>query len=128
MTTTKAYDYLNRLTAISSLNSQPSTINSFAYAYNSANQRTSVTNADKSRWAYGYDSLGQVTSGKKYWKDGTVVAGQQFEYSFDDIGNRTQTKSGGDATGANLRQAAYSASATAVHGNAGILGAFAILA
>ncbi len=80
MRTTKAYDYLNRLTSISS-SSSSSFSSSFNYAYNSANQRTSVTNADNSRWIYGYDSLGQVTSGKKYWNDGTLVAGQQFEYT-----------------------------------------------
>ena len=56
------------------------------YAYNSANQRTAITKADNSRWAYGYDTLGQVTSGKKYWSNASIVAGQQFEYGFDDIG------------------------------------------
>jgi YD repeat-containing protein len=34
-------------------------------------------------------------------------AGQQFEYTFDDIGNRKQTKAGGDASGGNLRIANY---------------------
>ena len=53
-------------------------------------------------------ALGQVISGKKYWSDGTPVAGQQFEYGFDDIGNRHQTRAGGDANGANLREAGYS--------------------
>src|SRR5207245_986477 len=79
----------------------------FSYAYNSANQRTSVTNADNARWVYTYDSLGQVISGKKYWADGAPVAGQQFEYSFDDIGNRKSTKVGGDNGGGNLRSANY---------------------
>ncbi len=121
MTTTKAYDYLNRLTSISS-SSSSSFSSSFNYAYNNSNQRTAVTNADKSRWAYGYDSLGQVTSGKKYWKDGTVVVGQQFEYSFDDIGNRTQTKNGGDANGANLREASYTANSLNQYTSRGIPG------
>ncbi len=58
-------------------------------------------------WIYEYDSLGQVKSGKRYWNDWTPVAGQQFEYAFDDIGNRTSTKTGGDAAGANLRTASY---------------------
>jgi len=31
------------------------------------------------------------------------VAGQQFEYSYDDIGNRTSGKSGGDVAGGFLR-------------------------
>ena len=84
MTTTKSYDNLNRLTQISSAPSADSTV-TFNYAYNQANQRTAVTNADNSRWNYGYDTLGQVTSGKKTWSDGAIVAGQQFEYVFDDM-------------------------------------------
>ena len=109
MTTTKAHDFLNRLTSIQSLNPQLSTLNSSAYDYNSANQRTLRREADGSYWRYEFDSLGQVKSGKKYWSDGTSVAGQQFEYGFDDIGNRTAAKAGGDETGLNLRSAAYSA-------------------
>jgi hypothetical protein len=45
----------------------------------------------------------------KYWSDGTPVAGQQFGYAFDNIGNGTGTQAGGDATGANLRSATYQA-------------------
>jgi RHS repeat-associated protein len=103
MTTTKQYDHLNRLTSIASM---PSLAN-FKYAYDLANQRTNITTGDGSYWSYIYDSLGQVTAGKKYWSDGTPVAGQQFDYTFDSIGNRTQTEAGGDATGANLRVANY---------------------
>ncbi|NMC82331.1 MAG: RHS repeat-associated core domain-containing protein, partial [Armatimonadetes bacterium] len=90
MTTTKTYDYVNRLTAISSAPSGASVVSS-AYAYNSASQRTGLTNADSSFWVYTYDSMGQVTSGRKYFSDGTPVAGQQFDYGFDDIGNRQTT-------------------------------------
>ena len=95
------------MTSIQSVNSQPSTINSFAYTYNNANQRTRASREDGSFWIYKYDSLGQVISGKKYWSDFTPVAGQQFEYAFDDIGNRTTTQAGGDETGANLRLTYY---------------------
>ena len=101
MTTIKQYDYLNRLSSVSS----PS--NAFAYSYNAANQRTQAALMDGSSWRYQYDALGQVTSGNKYWADGTLVAGQQFDYAFDTIGNRTQTQAGGDQTGANLRAANY---------------------
>ncbi len=107
MTTSKSYDGLNRLTRIGSADGQGATLSSFGYALNTANQRTSVTNADSSYWVYGYDELGQVVSGKKYWSDGTPVAGQQFEYGFDDIGNREWTKAGGDNNGSNLRTADY---------------------
>jgi RHS repeat-associated protein len=109
MTTSKQYDFLDRLTSIGSVNAQQSTLSSFSYSYNSANQRTSVTNEDGCFWVYGYDALGQVISGRKYWLDGTPVAGQQFDYTFDDIGNRVSTLAGGDQWGANLRYASYTA-------------------
>lgn len=110
VTTTKTYDFLNRLAAIVS---QPSgsgeSLVSFAYRYNDANQRVRTTGEDGSAWSYSYDTLGQVTSGKRAWADGTPVAGQQFEYGFDTIGNRTVAREGGDATGAAgaLRTSSY---------------------
>ena len=108
MTTSQQYDYLNRLTEISSAPvSAGASQFSFNYTYNNANQRTAITNTDNSYWLYQYDSHGQVFSGKKYWADGTPVAGQQFTYNYDDIGNRQGTASGGDATGSNLRSANY---------------------
>jgi RHS repeat-associated protein len=107
MTTAKQYDFLNRLTSISSSPSSSGPV-SFAYLYNNANQRIQAVLADGSRWIYQYDRLGQVISGKKYWADWTPVAGQQFEYGFDDIGNRTSTKAGGDEAGGSLRPATYS--------------------
>ena len=53
-----------------------------------------MTLADGSLWVYQYDSLGQVKSGKRYWSDWTPVAGQQFEYTLDDIGNRSESRQG----------------------------------
>jgi len=106
MTTTKQYDYLNRLLSVSSAPSASSAL-SFVYSHNDANQRVRVNLADGSYWSYEYDALGQVKSGKRYWSDGTPVAGQQFEYGFDDIGNRRTTKAGGDVNGAGLRSASY---------------------
>ena len=106
MVTTKQYDLLNRLENIKSVPSGSGAA-SFAYTYNSANQRTLRREADGSYWRYEYDALGQVVSGNKYWADGTPVAGQQFQYAFDDIGNRLSTKAGGDEYGANLRTNAY---------------------
>ena len=81
----------------------------FAYGYTPANQRQAVTNADGSYWVYAYDALGQVTAGVKHWPDGSLVPAQQFSYSFDDIGNRQTTKTGGDANGHKLRTATYTA-------------------
>lgn len=86
MTTSKSYDYLNRLTQISS---QPGASGlppmAFNYSYNPANQRTQDKLAEGSYWVYQYDSLGQVISGHKYFYDNTPVPGQQFDYTFDTI-------------------------------------------
>ena len=43
--------------------------------------------------------IGQVTNDCKFFADGTPVAGRQFDYTFDTIGNRTQTLAGGDSAG-----------------------------
>ena len=102
MTAVKAYDFLNRLLTVTN-----TPVDSHVYTYNSANQRTGVSAADGSYWVYSYDSLGQVTSGVKHWRDGSVVAGEQFGYSFDTIGNRTSTTTGGDTNGGSLRSANY---------------------
>lgn len=106
MTTTKSYDFLNRLTAIQS-GTGVAPVSLSAYAYNAANQRAALANADHSRWVYTYDDLCQMVSGKKYWSDGTPVAGQKFGYGFDDIGNRKNTKAGGDENGSNVQPANY---------------------
>ena len=106
MTTIKNYDFLNRLASISS-----SSAISFGYQYNIANQRTRRNEADGSYWTYEYDSLGQVKRGAKFFSDGYPVTGQQFEYGFDDIGNRKNTKAGGDENGWNLRPANYAVNA-----------------
>jgi RHS repeat-associated protein len=82
---------------------------------------------DGSFWFYEYDNLGQLRSGKKYWSDGTPVPGQQFEYSHDDIGNRTQTKAGGDQSGTGLRSASYSANSLNQYTSRGVPGAVDIL-
>jgi RHS repeat-associated protein len=94
MTTAKAYDKLDRLQSISSTlagTSAPSLPVGFQYQYNPANQRIRRTDSDSSYWVYQYDALGQVTSGRRFWADGTPVDGQQFDYVFDDIGNRKST-------------------------------------
>jgi RHS repeat-associated protein len=98
MTTTKSYDNLNRLTSIQT-GAPGQLVDGHWYAYNSANQRTRVALADGSYWVYQYDSLGQVVSGNKYWADGSEVQGQQFDYTFDTIGNRkTATVNGNTGT------------------------------
>ena len=108
MTTTREYDSTNRLKRVASATASGAPVYSALYTYDAAGRRIQATAApDNTRWDYGYDSLGQVTSGRKYWCDGSFVAGQQFEYAFDTIGNRKWTKAGGDLSGGSLRTALY---------------------
>ena len=79
------------------------------YAYNLLNQRQSATLADGSQWNYANDTKGEVVSGAKQWSDRVLAAGEQFQYAFDNIGNRTSTTAGGDQFGNNLRTATYGA-------------------
>ena len=106
MTTSKTFDFLNRLTSISSVPSASSAVN-FEYSYNAANQRTLRREADASYWRSDYDPLGQVTGGARYFPNNTPVAGQQFGYLFDEIGNRKQTSVAGGSTGLEPRYSRY---------------------
>ena len=107
--TAREFDALGRLTHIStrSLKEHGDFYQSFDYSYNTTNQRTRVETEDGSYWAYRYDDLGQVISAKRHWKDGTPIAGQQFEYDFDGIGNRKAARYGGDTEGKNLAEIRY---------------------
>ncbi len=106
MTRTNQYDALNRVTNIV-WKVGSTVISSFAYQYNSANQRTRMDREDGTYTVYAYDSLGQVKSAVKYWSDGTIVAGQKNVYSYDDIGNRKYAGSGGDQYGMGLGYSHY---------------------
>jgi YD repeat-containing protein len=62
------------------------------YRHNNANQRTEVTEDNGRKWSFDYDSLGQVVKAEKLESSGEeVLPGFAFAYTFDDIGNRTQT-------------------------------------
>jgi YD repeat-containing protein len=86
-------------------------VSTHAYTYDALNRRRQATLEDGSRWRYDYNDRDELISGKRSWLDWTPVAGQQFEYAFDTLGNRTAARSGGDTNGANLRQTDYAANA-----------------
>jgi putative endonuclease len=66
----KQFDRLNRLLVISNAPSAAAPL-VFGYALNDANQRVQTHLQDGTFWVYNYDSLGQVTYGKKFWPDWT---------------------------------------------------------
>jgi RHS repeat-associated protein len=115
LTSTWQYDFLNQLTGLTALGAQGQPLDSHGYALNAVSQIANAANADGTHWNYGYDNRGQVTAARKSWADGTDVAGQQYAFVFDDIGNAKTVSSGGSIDGSghaqNLRTATYDANA-----------------
>ena len=80
-------DSMNRLTGIA--NSAGGTIvSSRGYQCSSVNLRTAITNKDNSYWTNGYNARHEVTASKRHWSDTSPVAGQQYAFACDGIGNR----------------------------------------
>lgn len=107
LTTAKTFEYASRLKSITNTLAGGSNVSSHVYLYDAVHRRTNATLADGSYWRYGYDDRSQLTSAKRYWSGGGAVAGQQYEYSYDSIGNRTVTQSGGSQFGTSLRQTTW---------------------
>ena len=108
MTTTKQYDYLNRLTAIITRQRASSAV-SHNYSYNTANQRTKNTLVDGSYWMYQYDSLGQVTSARSIGPTGRPSPGSSLATRLTTSATGSRPRQVAGSTGANLRSADYTA-------------------
>jgi RHS repeat-associated protein len=93
MTSTRSWQYGFRLSSIANV-VNASTITSHSYAYDALNRRTRATLEDSSLWSYNYDDRDELTGANRYWYDAQSVSGQQFGYSYDNIGNRTQSSVG----------------------------------
>lgn len=98
---TRTFDAIGRLKGIAWSNAVNTVLQAASYEINAAGQRWKTTLGDGSYWFYEYDALGQVKSGRRYLAGGQPVMGQQFDYQFDDIGNRRQANTG------NGRRATY---------------------
>jgi RHS repeat-associated protein len=105
----RVYDALGRTQSVTTTPAS-GVAQSYAYTYDSLSRRTRVTREDASYWAFDYNDRGELTSGKKNWPDNAPVLGAQTEYAFDNVGNRTASRAGGNASGA-LRQSLYTTNA-----------------
>lgn len=103
----RTYDVLGEIESVTTApaNDAPT---SYSYTYNNLHQRTRETREDNSYYVYTYNDRNEVVASKKYWSDGTPVAGMQNEYDYDNIGNRVSSKEGGNSAGNNLRTVTYS--------------------
>ena len=127
MTQSYSRDSLGRLSDAGATLAAGGTVNGVNYQFDNLDRRFEADLADGSKWNYGYNDRSEVTAGKKKFASGFYAAGQQFEYGFDDIGNRTSTKSGGDNIGNNLRTASYSANALNQLTSRGVPGAVDVI-
>ncbi len=64
------------------------------------NRRKKITREDSTRWNYGYNDKGEVTSGirERTAAPNAAVPGWNHGYSFDEIGNRLATTTNGRAS------------------------------
>jgi len=85
-----------------------------SYLFDNLDRRYRADLADGTWWDYGYNNRGEVTSGKRRVAAGVSAGGKQFEYGFDDLGNRLLARYGGRADGTGLSEATY-APATALN-------------
>jgi RHS repeat-associated protein len=84
-------------------------VTSHAYHYDWLDRRIQATLEDGSIWNYGYNDRNELIAAHRFWSDWSPVAGQQYGYDYDSIGNRQDASSGGDANGSNLRTTLYGA-------------------
>ena len=107
MTNVYNRDNLGRLTGVSSTLTGGGNVSGVDYQLDHLNRRFEASLVDGTKWDYGYNDRSEVISGKKKLASNAFAGGAQFEYDFDDIGNRTISKVGGDMNGANLRSSTY---------------------
>ena len=86
------YDSQHRLTSVK-LGTAPEV----SYTLNAKNQRVQTSFGDGSYWDYSYDDKGQTTGAVKRDADGTALAGMQYGYVYDGIGNRESAEEGSSA-------------------------------
>jgi len=84
---TNMFDSVARLRTTALRNSSHTALNSHAYGYNTAHQRTVMTNVFSNRMEYAYDSAGQVTNATGKSSAGSLRLHEQFTYGYDAAGN-----------------------------------------
>ncbi len=99
MTRLFGYDGAGRLTGVLQRAPDWRTLVRHDYNIDSAGRRDRDDREDGTHWEYGYNDRGEVTSGKRKFDEATFMPGSWFEYDFDDIGNRTEARRGGNLSG-----------------------------
>lgn len=103
---TNTYDSVARQTLTELVNVQGTNLDSYAYGYNQANQRTNVVRTAGDNVAYTYDNEGELTGATGYEANGGSRVIDDNIYSYDAAGNllskKPQTPGYGFITSYNL--------------------------
>ncbi len=93
LTSTRGYDNSDRLDGVSNTYGSSQSQSFGVTMFDDLNRRREVTREDATRWTYGYNDKGEVTSGmrEKSASPNTAVPGWSHAYTFDEIGNRKTT-------------------------------------
>jgi RHS repeat-associated protein len=100
LTTTRSFDASDRLEGLTNSYATSQTQTYGVAEFDAMNRRKKITREDATRWNYGYNDKGEVTSGirEKTAIPNTAVPGWSHGYSFDEIGNRLSTTTNGRAS------------------------------
>ena len=96
LSTNRAYDSFDRLESITHTYDGAETQSFGVTEFDSMNRRKKIAREDGTRWDYGYNGKGEVTSGTRR-KIATAqdIPGWSLGYDFDEIGNRKTTATNG---------------------------------
>lgn len=108
LTTTQTWETGPRLRSIVNT-AGGAAVTSHAYLYDWLDRRIQAALEDGSIWKYGYNDRDELLGAHRFWSDWSPVAGQQYGYDYDNIGNRLDEMTGGDANGRSLRTTLYGA-------------------
>ena len=108
LTTTRTWETGPRLRSIANT-TNGAAVTSHSYLYDSLDRRIQATLEDGSIWKYRYNDRNELMGANRYWSDWSPVAGQQYGYDYDTIGNRKSANFGGDVSGGGLQQTSYTA-------------------
>ena len=107
LTSQQVYDEKGNLAAVQNMRHNGTSVASHVYTVDALNRRTDAVREDGTNWVYTYNDRSEVTTAQKR-NGSTPLAGLRREYLYDNMGNRTSAKEGGDGYGNGLRTITYS--------------------
>jgi RHS repeat-associated protein len=111
LSSTRTPDTRGRLDAVSWANGSNAVLSGHDYTLDAMNRRTAALRQDGSKWSYGYNLRGEVTSAAKEDAMHLPEPGKQYGFAFDGLGNRSSSTVSSLADNEVLRSTGYTANA-----------------